>query len=442
MLEILTDTLARPNFIAFVALFLCGLYIAITHHNLVKKVIGLYLVQTSVLFVLVTFSARQGATVPILVAGQDPVRAQRLRESAAPRPDADRHRGRRGDPRCRAVAGGGDLSRLRQPGRGRDPEEAGMKSQLPALIFSIPLFAAISMPMISVWRPRWCRPMALGAAAAMAVTAILNLALVIRFGETRYVFGGWAAPLGIEWVADAAAGLVVVAVAVIATVCLAYEGSVRLEASGSRVSLHYVLILLLAVGPDRRGVRRRPLQRVRVPGGGDAGHLRPHRHRRGQGAGLRVPLPDTGHHRGYLLPARRELPVRRDRHAEHGRHGRAARPAGGIQRGDHRRGVHVPGPGDQDGADAVSRLAARCLHPGAGRDLAAHLGPGHQGVAVCLDPDHVLGARCRRRVGAGPGAPRLLDAGRGRRRSSGRFSPSSSTTSSACSPTAACRTSG
>ena len=74
MLEILTDTLARPNFIAFVALFLSGLFIAITHHNLVKKVIGLYLVQTSVLFVLVTFSARPGATVPILVPAQEPVR--------------------------------------------------------------------------------------------------------------------------------------------------------------------------------------------------------------------------------------------------------------------------------------------------------------------------------------------------------------------------------
>jgi multicomponent Na+:H+ antiporter subunit D len=123
-----------------------------------------------------------------------------------------------------------------------------MKSQLPALIFSIPLFAAISMPMISVSRPRWCRPMALGAAVAMSATAVLNLALVLRFGETRYMFGGWTAPLGIEWVGDAAASLMAAAIAVIATVCLAYEGSVRLEASGSRVSLHYVLILLLLSG--------------------------------------------------------------------------------------------------------------------------------------------------------------------------------------------------
>jgi multicomponent Na+:H+ antiporter subunit C len=76
MIEFVVDTLRRPNFLAFVALFLCGLFIAITNHNLVKKVIGLYLVQTSVLFVLVTFSAKQGATVPIVVAGETRVDAR------------------------------------------------------------------------------------------------------------------------------------------------------------------------------------------------------------------------------------------------------------------------------------------------------------------------------------------------------------------------------
>ena len=35
----------------------------------------MYLVQTSVLFFLVTFSAKQGATVPILLSGQETVRA-------------------------------------------------------------------------------------------------------------------------------------------------------------------------------------------------------------------------------------------------------------------------------------------------------------------------------------------------------------------------------
>jgi multicomponent Na+:H+ antiporter subunit C len=73
MIEALFDALRRQNYLAFVVLFLCGLFIAITNHNLVKKVIGLYLVQTSVLFLLVTFSARQGGTVPILQEGEAPI---------------------------------------------------------------------------------------------------------------------------------------------------------------------------------------------------------------------------------------------------------------------------------------------------------------------------------------------------------------------------------
>ena len=121
-------------------------------------------------------------------------------------------------------------------------------SQVPVLIFGVALVAAILVQLVSAWRPRWCRPMALGAAAAMSALAVLNLALVVRYGEARYVFGGWGAPFGIEWVADAAASAVAAAIAVIATVGPAYEGQVRIEAKGSRVGLHYVLILLLLSG--------------------------------------------------------------------------------------------------------------------------------------------------------------------------------------------------
>ncbi len=76
MVEFITATLQRPNYIAFVVLFLWGLYIAIAHHNLVKKLIGLYLIQTSVLFVLVSFSAKQGATVPIVLPTTGTIQAE------------------------------------------------------------------------------------------------------------------------------------------------------------------------------------------------------------------------------------------------------------------------------------------------------------------------------------------------------------------------------
>jgi multicomponent Na+:H+ antiporter subunit D len=123
-----------------------------------------------------------------------------------------------------------------------------MKSHLPALLLAIPLFAAATMPMVSIRRPAWCRLLTILVTALMTVTAIINVALVIAYGETRYDFSGWAAPLGIEWVADALSSVVMVAVSAIACVCLVYEGEVRLTAERGRVTLHYVLILLLLSG--------------------------------------------------------------------------------------------------------------------------------------------------------------------------------------------------
>ena len=66
MAELLQALLNRPNFVVFVVLFLWGIYIMAAHPNYVKKLIGLYIVQTSVLFFLVAFSAKDGATVPIV----------------------------------------------------------------------------------------------------------------------------------------------------------------------------------------------------------------------------------------------------------------------------------------------------------------------------------------------------------------------------------------
>ncbi|UCE63247.1 MAG: cation:proton antiporter subunit C [Nitrospirota bacterium] len=64
--QIIDIWLSRPNLITFILIFLWGLYIMIAHHNLIKKLIGMYLVQTSVIFFFVTISAKSGATVPIL----------------------------------------------------------------------------------------------------------------------------------------------------------------------------------------------------------------------------------------------------------------------------------------------------------------------------------------------------------------------------------------
>lgn len=67
--DLFQTLLQRPNFVVFVILFLWGIYIMAVHPNLVKKLIGLYIVQTSAIFFLVAFSAKDGATVPIILEG-------------------------------------------------------------------------------------------------------------------------------------------------------------------------------------------------------------------------------------------------------------------------------------------------------------------------------------------------------------------------------------
>ena len=47
----------------------------VTRYNLIKKLIGMYLVQTSVIFFLVSISAKKEATVPVLMSTTDPVQA-------------------------------------------------------------------------------------------------------------------------------------------------------------------------------------------------------------------------------------------------------------------------------------------------------------------------------------------------------------------------------
>jgi multicomponent Na+:H+ antiporter subunit C len=68
MIDLLHTLFERPNFVVFVMLFLWGIYIMIAHPNFVKKLIGLYISQTSVILFLVAFSAKDDATVPVIIA--------------------------------------------------------------------------------------------------------------------------------------------------------------------------------------------------------------------------------------------------------------------------------------------------------------------------------------------------------------------------------------
>ena len=75
MVYLFSVVFERLNFLTFVIIFLWGFYIMVTRYNLVKKLVGMYLVQTSVIFFLVSISAKENSTAPVLLSTTEPVQA-------------------------------------------------------------------------------------------------------------------------------------------------------------------------------------------------------------------------------------------------------------------------------------------------------------------------------------------------------------------------------
>jgi multicomponent Na+:H+ antiporter subunit D len=120
-----------------------------------------------------------------------------------------------------------------------------MSHQLPAVLFLLPLFAAISMPVVCLKHRHWSQPISVVILVAMVLVSILNLHNVIHHGEVRYVFGGWTAPLGIEWVADGLASVILVLLSVLGFLGVLFAGPTSPKALGGRIVHYYTLILLL-----------------------------------------------------------------------------------------------------------------------------------------------------------------------------------------------------
>ncbi len=120
-----------------------------------------------------------------------------------------------------------------------------MSHQLPAILFLLPLFAAISMPVVCLKHRHWSQPISVAILAAMVLVSILNLYNVIHHGEVRYVFSGWTAPLGIEWVADGLASVILVLVSTLSLLGVVFAGPTSPKDLGGRIVHYHTLILLL-----------------------------------------------------------------------------------------------------------------------------------------------------------------------------------------------------
>ncbi len=63
------DIVARGPYLLFALLAVAGLYLMMSHRNLMKAVAGLYLFQTAAILLFIALSYREGASVPIAADG-------------------------------------------------------------------------------------------------------------------------------------------------------------------------------------------------------------------------------------------------------------------------------------------------------------------------------------------------------------------------------------
>jgi multicomponent Na+:H+ antiporter subunit C len=62
---VIDELLARGPYLLFALIAVVGTYLMMSHRNLLKAVVGLYLFQTSAILFFIALSYRAGATVPI-----------------------------------------------------------------------------------------------------------------------------------------------------------------------------------------------------------------------------------------------------------------------------------------------------------------------------------------------------------------------------------------
>ena len=123
-----------------------------------------------------------------------------------------------------------------------------MSDHLPALVFFVPLFAAVSLPVLGHWKRKLCRPFALSVVAVAAALSLASLFHVQAAGEVRYSFSGWDAPIGIEWLADSVSSVMVSAVCLLTLLCLVHGASFDRRLIRGRAMPFYTIVLLLTSG--------------------------------------------------------------------------------------------------------------------------------------------------------------------------------------------------
>lgn len=121
-------------------------------------------------------------------------------------------------------------------------------AQIPVLIVVIPLLSAFAVCLVGCFNRRLCQPLTVLALAGSCWASFATLGQVIRTGVIHYRLGGWAPPMGIEYVVDHLNALVLVVVTSVALLAAIFSKKSVEEDLPTRINLFYPLYLLLVTG--------------------------------------------------------------------------------------------------------------------------------------------------------------------------------------------------
>ena len=123
-----------------------------------------------------------------------------------------------------------------------------MIHQLPVIIpVSLLLFTFITF-LLGIWRKGLAFPVALTGVTVSLLASIGGLITVLQSGPIHYYLGGWAPPLGIEYVLDNLSAFMTVIILSIAFLSMIYSRQSFLKEVPEKIVPLYALLLLLLAG--------------------------------------------------------------------------------------------------------------------------------------------------------------------------------------------------
>lgn len=123
-----------------------------------------------------------------------------------------------------------------------------MRDHIPVLIPLVLLAAALLGPLVGLIRHRWTYRIAVAAVAADAGLALWGLAEVGGGGRISNELGGWAPPIGIEYVLDPLSAFFSAVIAVVALVVLIGAGGMVEEELPTKEVPYFATALLMLAG--------------------------------------------------------------------------------------------------------------------------------------------------------------------------------------------------